>query len=267
MKLKIGQKLLGIFAVVWALLVLVGVVAMFAVDGMTQVIQQILEEQSGIGLVSQVREYTFHESVLVDHYLMFGEKDELTAAQNVHKEQMDTFMRLEEHMAEHGGTAAAQKLKSAYDVFHGYLNDAIKSYQTNSKDTATAFAKLETAHVYMEETLDPLAAKMNDDEQARVLALNKSQLDKVNSRRVAVFIIFVIAFALSIIPAHLISNGIARSAQQISTAAAAISRGNLDTVIDIKTGDEMQTVAESVERMRTSLKSAIERLRSRQTPT
>ena len=61
--------------------------------------------------------------------------------------------------------------------------------------------------------------------------------------------------------AFFISRGITRSTRDLSAAADAISRGDLDVQIRIKTGDEMEILADSIERMRTSLKAAIERLR------
>jgi HAMP domain-containing protein len=61
--------------------------------------------------------------------------------------------------------------------------------------------------------------------------------------------------------AFFISRGITRSTQDLSAAADAISRGDLDVPIEISTGDEIEVLADSIERMRTSLRAAIERLR------
>jgi HAMP domain-containing protein len=47
----------------------------------------------------------------------------------------------------------------------------------------------------------------------------------------------------------------------LSSAAESISRGDLDSPIIAETGDEMEDLARSIERMRVSLKAAIERLR------
>jgi HAMP domain-containing protein len=47
----------------------------------------------------------------------------------------------------------------------------------------------------------------------------------------------------------------------IIDAANAISRGDLDVSIDIEQGGEIGELANSIDRMRTSLKAAIERLR------
>ncbi len=61
--------------------------------------------------------------------------------------------------------------------------------------------------------------------------------------------------------AFFISRGITRSSSELSKAADAISRGDLDVSIQISTGDEMEDLADSIDRMRNSLKAAIERLR------
>jgi HAMP domain-containing protein len=70
-----------------------------------------------------------------------------------------------------------------------------------------------------------------------------------------------ISIIIALISAFVISRGITRSTSHLSEAADSISRGDLDVPIEVNTGDEMEDLAESIERMRTSLKAAIERLR------
>jgi HAMP domain-containing protein len=51
------------------------------------------------------------------------------------------------------------------------------------------------------------------------------------------------------------------SIQAIVNAANAISRGDMDVEIDVNQGGEIGDLAEAIDRMRTSLRAAIERLR------
>jgi HAMP domain-containing protein len=49
--------------------------------------------------------------------------------------------------------------------------------------------------------------------------------------------------------------------QAIVDAANAISRGDMDVPIDVEQGGEIGELAQAIDRMRTSLRAAIERLR------
>jgi methyl-accepting chemotaxis protein PixJ len=85
-----------------------------------------------------------------------------------------------------------------------------------------------------------------------------------------VAIIGVAAAAASAATGLWMSRRIVKPILHLSHAADQISLGELDAQIRVKSRDEIGTLAESIERMRTSLKAAIERMRARragETPT
>ena len=57
------------------------------------------------------------------------------------------------------------------------------------------------------------------------------------------------------------TNRMLNAIHRIVDAANSISRGDLDVPIDVAQGGEIGEMAQAIERMRTSLKAAIERLR------
>jgi len=80
------------------------------------------------------------------------------------------------------------------------------------------------------------------------------------------FILIVIGVAIffSILLTYLAAGRLTRPIEEITEAANKISLGDLDVPISVRTeGDEISELGESLERMRISLKSAIERLRRR----
>lgn len=80
------------------------------------------------------------------------------------------------------------------------------------------------------------------------------------------FIVVVIlaAIVISILLTYITAGRLTRPIEDITEAANKISLGDLDVSIQVKTaGDEIERLGESLERMRVSLKSAIERLRRR----
>ncbi len=78
-----------------------------------------------------------------------------------------------------------------------------------------------------------------------------------------VVVVTVVVAVAAVALALFLARGIIQPVVVLSTAADSISRGDLDVPIAVTSGDEIGDLAESVERMRTSLKAAIERLRAR----
>ena len=80
------------------------------------------------------------------------------------------------------------------------------------------------------------------------------------------FIIIVIGAAIlfSVLLTYIVATRMTKPIEMITEAANKISLGDLDVPIQVKTGgDEIGRLADSLDRMRISLKSAIERLRKR----
>jgi HAMP domain-containing protein len=72
-----------------------------------------------------------------------------------------------------------------------------------------------------------------------------------------------IAVALGLLFTVLLAVGLSRSIRHLASVADRISLGELDEPVEIKGNDEIRDVSESLERMRVSLQSAINRLRKR----
>lgn len=79
------------------------------------------------------------------------------------------------------------------------------------------------------------------------------------------FVIIVIAVAIlfSVLLTYVTAGRLTRPIEEITEAANKISLGDMDVPIQVKSGDEIEKLGDSLERMRISLKSAIERLRRR----
>ena len=78
-----------------------------------------------------------------------------------------------------------------------------------------------------------------------------------------VIIVIVIAILFSILLTYVTAGRLTKPIEEITEAANKISLGDMDVSIQVKSGDEIEKLGDSLERMRISLKSAIERLRRR----
>ena len=89
-------------------------------------------------------------------------------------------------------------------------------------------------------------------------------LEFENYIRMFVIIVIGVAILFSILLTYIAAGRLTRPIEEITEAANKISLGDLDVPIQVSTeGDEIGELGESLERMRISLKSAIERLRRR----
>lgn len=88
--------------------------------------------------------------------------------------------------------------------------------------------------------------------------------DFQNRIRNIIFIVIGIALFFSIVLTWFTAGRLTKPIEEITEAADKISLGELDISIQVRaSGDEIEKLANSLERMRVSLKSAIERLRKR----
>ena len=85
----------------------------------------------------------------------------------------------------------------------------------------------------------------------------------VRQVQLTVLIVSLVALVVAIAGAVVAAQRLTRPIEELTEAANRISLGELDVPIGVSTGDEIGTLGESLDRMRISLKQAIERLRKR----
>jgi methyl-accepting chemotaxis protein len=157
-------------------------------------------------------------------------------------------------------------ISTARETYKGMLDEVITAYQSNPANNDAA-SKMSTAITYYLQNLDPSLSSFKEPEIQAFL--DKSKAEAAEAQRyiqqsrivsaigtastiVGVVMTFVYAIGMT---------RIVRSILEIINTANSISRGDLDIPIDVDKPGEIGELAEAVERMRTSLKAAIERLR------
>jgi HAMP domain-containing protein len=93
--------------------------------------------------------------------------------------------------------------------------------------------------------------------------IEKTYSAQYNSRFRTFSLIVLIDLLVLLVVIFLYSSSIIRPIRYLSDVADKISMGDLKTTIDVKAKGEVAVLAESVERMQTSVKAAIERLQRR----
>ena len=99
------------------------------------------------------------------------------------------------------------------------------------------------------------------------VGLKKSYVSsRVNEAVLFIGLIIVAGMLLaSVIALWVITSQVARPIDQLITAAKEISLGNFNTPVQVQVQNELQELAAAIERMKESLKTSLERLRSRST--
>ncbi len=75
--------------------------------------------------------------------------------------------------------------------------------------------------------------------------------------------IVLIDLAILLVAIYLYSSSIVRPIRQLAEVADKVSMGDLRTTVEVKGKGEVVLLAESIERMQTSVRAAIERLQRR----
>jgi HAMP domain-containing protein len=148
-----------------------------------------------------------------------------------------------------------------FDVMDTLLEAAASDPQ--SAETEEAAEELDQyLNDHYEPPLNQLMARRDQEigDLKDELSAIRARLTTLRTMLVGVTVAALIAGAVA---DQLLARPIVVAAAHLATAAESISRGDLDTEINVNTGDEMESLADSLERMRGSLKAAIERLRRR----
>jgi nitrogen fixation/metabolism regulation signal transduction histidine kinase len=130
-------------------------------------------------------------------------------------------------------------------------------YLTPVKDTDLIVAST----TYIEEFTKPTKAI-----EEKMKQIEKRYADQYERKFQAFYIVILLVLVVLLVVIYLYSRSVIGPIRQLSEVANKISMGELDAPIEVKTTGEVGVLAESIERMQTSVKAAIERLQRRREP-
>ena len=137
--------------------------------------------------------------------------------------------------------------ESGFEKVYGLIqNGQIKTPQEANK----AISEYKDSTHKLEDTVE----KLSDEELEQALGIEKVVKD-VNTRTTAIILTFVlIAIALSVVTGIVLTRSIAAPTIKIAEMARKTAEGDLNYEIDIKSGDEIGTLADSFREMISYLK-------------
>ncbi len=260
MKLTIGRKLSIAFGVVFLLLVIVGLLSVYSLSRARAAAEELAEAQVLMDALDHSVEYLLRERMEVGNVWTTGETEHAAYAEEARREFEAAWEVVRTYRAAEN-PGMVRGIEQGHKTYEELMQEAVALYEANPNDLAAIMEEAREADEFFYRGLEPVT------QQLRAHELDKAEQIQASVRRLvdAMVIVAAVASALALVvgvaAAYFISRGITRAVTHLSAAAESISRGDLDAPIEVRTGDEMEILAQSIERMRASLKAAIERLR------
>jgi len=268
MKLTIARKLFIGFGILVFLLIIIAVFSANSLNQTQTLTSDLIEYQKVVQATNQCKEAIFTSRVGIVQTYLTGTRSGLSRTATA-RADYDSWWEVIKEYRTIGKAQLLHDIEIIRLEYDRRLDQAITSLNANpdaldegDPDVLDIInANLDFADSYAYSTMLPALDRLYEPE---LKALEELAISA--ERRASVMTTLAVLFGFSSVivgaaAAYLISRGITRSTSELSNAADAISRGDLDIPIKINTGDEMEDLADSIERMRNSLRAAIERLR------
>ncbi|MCJ7716488.1 MAG: HAMP domain-containing protein [Anaerolineales bacterium] len=265
MELKIIRRALIVFSILVLVLVVTAFFSAANLSRSTNItidlisLQEVAQASGNITLAME------EERISIGQYPLSGDEELLNRLELAQADYNQNWNIIVENLGSQQPQLIAD-IETARETYQGMLDEMILVYQANPGDNTSSKILRDAINYYMQ-IINP---KFNDlikpelEGLARLTELERAnavtnsfvaQMVLVLSVVVGIVLIFVI------IGAMVFSGRVLSSVTNIINAANAISRGDLDVPIDVDQAGEMGELAKAIDRMRISLKAAIERLR------
>jgi methyl-accepting chemotaxis protein len=266
MRFTVARKLWLAFAIVLVLLAAVAVLSVISLSAARTAAAQLVEIHRVMSAVDRSTESMLVERAMWTQYVATSDDRYATDARAARGRYAESWATVMEYGTEQQ-LAMVSDLQDAVPQYSNLLDWAVDTFEDNPQDPRLTLSQFNAADEFYSHVLSPLRDELYDIMSAQVDEA-EARIDRLLTTMLVVAIVAgILAFTAAVLAAYMISRGITRAATHLAAAAESISRGDLDVAIEVKTGDEMQDLAESLDRMRASLKAAVERLRRRRPAT
>jgi HAMP domain-containing protein len=212
-----------------------------------------------------IRDALEEERIAIGQYPLTGNVELLTRIENA-QATYDEAWAVVVSIRSETMTAQISDIEAVRETYLGLLSNVVDEYQTNPINNKSSARLSEAINFYLQ-NMDPKIRSFADPEivtlKTRVDIQREKSLDLLQNTQAATLAGIIISGAALIMAGLAVfsTQRMVVSINKIVDAANAISRGDLDIPIDVQQKGEIGDMAQAIERMRTSLKAAIERLR------
>ena len=205
------------------------------------------------------------ERIAIGQYPLTGNQALLTRIETAQTTYDDNWQVIVDNRSEDQAQQIAD-IEEARVNYKSLLDQVVSEYQADPENNESA-DKLRDAITYYLQNLDPKFSDLTEPELEKLSGL--VEIEKTRATTLSIFsrvalvfsIVVGIVVVFQVAAAVYFSRKLIGSINEIVDAANAISRGDMDVKINVDQVGEIGDLARAIERMRTSLKAAIERLR------
>ena len=280
MKWTIGKKLYGGFGVVVLCTLVVGLAGIWVFNNTGHTFDDFKEDQMIMENLDMGMEARVQEQYGYVHYFYTADEAERTRAvewgEEFNKRWGAASAELREHYKAHPGAfggvnpedvgKALDGIDQAFPLYKEELDKAVAAYKSTpapeNRDAAMAYLT-ESQHIWeddiephFESSIHPYVEGMMEEGYAGMHGALSVGL-------ITVAIVTILGLLAGILFAVLISRGLSTRATSLRNAAEEMSLGRLDVAIAAGGSDEITDLAVAFERLRTSMRAAIDRIKKR----
>jgi HAMP domain-containing protein len=265
MELKNVRK----FMIVFGSVVLVLVVTAFFSAGNLNRSTQLTIDLIGLQEVNQASKNIVtaldDERISIGQYQLSGDEELLTRIGDAQADYDQNWNVIVENLGTEQ-TQSVADIESTRETYSGMLDDLISEYQSNPNNNRSGEILRDAINYYLQYVNPGFTSLIEPEieELARLTEIERANVQRNSFVAQTVLVLSVlvgIASVLVVLMALIFSTRLMNSMTSIIDATNAISRGDLDIPIEINQAGEIGELAKAIDRMRTSLKAAIERLR------
>lgn len=259
--MKIRSKLIYLYVVIIAALVIVGSFSIWAVLSWNDAAQSLAAIHTQSITAERIRATVYQQVGYGSDYLLGDIK-----ARDLFDEARGRVEELLGDLRENSKSAIESDHIIGLEETRIELNWIVERLFDNSAG-ASSYASLQRSLERLREIADEVADDITALNQYYVSLEYEMLAEEANAGRLVMIIIIaavVMALALFTILVFLLERWLVQPIQLMNNAAYSISSGNLDIAIEIKSRDEWAQLSQSVNEMVDSLKRSQERLRNQE---
>ena len=260
MRLRIAHKLTFASVLMILLAVLAGGVGLWQVITIGQAINEALQEQQQLARSLELLNAGDGLVAAMDHMLVVQEpllaSTEVVPALGIFVFRMEA---LQKAGGESGALGIVEEIETVYNELREMADEtSLRARQERWTQVGMALEQeIRPANERLGLLIEQLVAQADQDAEA-VAAYTQAV---IRQALVQLAVLIVLTTAIAFGWRQFVFRGLSSSIAELQEGVERISIGDLDYTLDIQTGDEIEELADSMERMRVSLKAAMERLK------
>jgi HAMP domain-containing protein len=248
------------FTVILAFLVVSTAISVVLSTAVRKTSENIAEHQ--FPTMKQLDEMTiklYRKRIVYDQFFPTKNKRHLDDIDKISSEFNEIFETYKKNISSNNREFLMQLIPEM-EEYNKKLDETLDYSRRYPDNLDNMLKQIAIADNHFDQKIAPLIESMQKNQKNETdNKMDKLQSDLKNSNYITIAV-GLIAVILGSIFAAALGKGISKPVVELTKAADEISMGKIDSPITVKTNDEINDLAQAIERMRFSLKKAMERL-------